>query len=674
MSRYRYSRWDGSQRVFELDEDSLLEELSDDILADGDVERALRNLLQRGLPPDHSEERIEGLHDLMERLKQQRQRQLERYNLDSVMDDLKERLQDVVDTERRGIDGRLEEARQRMTEAGEGAQDLEGPMRVLEERAQRSRHTLDSLPDSPGGAIRELAQYDFMDPEARQKLEELLDILKQRMMESVFQGMRDQVQGLSPEQMNDLKKMVRALNNMLRDRSMGLEPDFQGFMEQFGHYFDPDRPASLDELVDMLQRQMAAMQSMMNSMSPEMRGELESMLESAMDDGLMGELAELASQMYDMYPIDDHAREHPFMGPDSLTLDQAMELMGRLQDMDELERQVRQAMRGGKLESIDPGMVEEHLGEDGRRLLEKLQEVVRQLQEAGYLRRESERLELTPRGLRKLGQQALKEVFSALKKDRIGRHEVYQRGEGGEHTGETKPYEYGDPMDIHLQRTLFNGIVRHGPVTPVRITPADMEVHRTEHLTQAATVLLLDQSRSMGMFGSFLAAKKVAIALHSLITSRFHRDSFHIIGFSDYAMEVKGEDLPELTWNDWGPGTNMHHAFMLSRKLLAKEKASTKQVLMITDGEPTAHLKGPHAYFSYPPSYTTLDETLKEVKRCTQSGITINTFMLATNHYLVGFVDRMTRINRGRAFYSTPGQLGSYVVVDYLRSARKRVS
>ena len=331
-------------------------------------------------------------------------------------------------------------------------------------------------------------------------------------------------------------------------------------------------------------------------------------------------------------------------------------------------------MTRGDIGDLDPASVEEQLGEDARRQLERLQEIARRLQEAGYLRREGNRLELTARGIRKLAQRALKEVFSALQKDRAGRHEVFRRGGGGEHTGETKTYEFGDPFDIDLNRTLFNSVLREGPSVPVRLRPEDLEVHRTEHLTQAATVLLLDQSRSMGMFGAFAAAKKVALALYWLTNSQYPRDYFYVIGFSDYAMEIDGEDLAEVTWNGWDPGTNMHHAFMLSRRLLSKVKVASKPILMITDGEPTAHLEDDYAYFNYPPSYRTLDETLKEVKRCTRAGITINTFMLETNPYLMRFVDQLTRINRGRAFYSTPGNLGQYVMVDYLRSRRKRVA
>ncbi|MCI0841753.1 MAG: VWA domain-containing protein, partial [Chloroflexi bacterium] len=615
-----------------------------------------------------------GLRDLQERLRKQRQQQLDRYNMDSVMDELKEKLKEVIDTERRGIDERLKEARRQLEEAGDSGEHLQGPMQMLEDRAERNKEKLDSLPDSMGGQIQELQDYDFMDPEARQKFQELLDMLKQQMMQNFFQGMKDQLQNMNPEDMEGLKNMIQALNQMLRDRAMGEDPDFEGFMEQYGDYFDPNRPASLDELLEQLQQQMAAMQSLMDSMSPKMRDELEGLLQSGMDPEFMNELSELAGMMYDMFPFEDMANEYPFMGDESVTLDQAMELMGKLRDMDQLEQQIQQVMRNGNVEDLDPEKVEEHLGEEARRQLEQLQKVIQQLEEAGYLKRKGDRLELTPRGIRKLAQKALKEVFSELKKDRMGRHEIYNRGDGGERTGETKPYEFGDPFDLDLHRTLFNSVLREGPKTPLSLRPDDFEIHRTEHITQTATVLLLDQSRSMGMFGSFSAAKKVALALYWLIHSEYPRDHFSIIGFSDYGMEIKTDDLAELTWNAWVSGTNMQHALLLARKTLARQKVATKQIIMITDGEPTAHLEGGRAYFSYPPSWRTIDETLKEVKRCTQEGITINTFMLEANYYLMDFIDKMTRINKGRAFYTDPSHLGRYVMVDYLRGRRKRIA
>ncbi len=673
MINYRYSRWDGSQHPFDFDEDDILEALSEDIMNHGDVNRAMRNLMRNGLTGDQGQQ-VSGLRDLKERLRQLQQQQLERYNLESAMDDIEERLRDVLDTERAGIDRRLSEARDQMEVAGDDSQLLQSAMDLLEQRAQQNLEKLDLLPESVAGRIRELSDYDFMDPGAREKFEELMDLLRQQMMQNFFQGMKDAIQNMSPEDMQRLQEMVQALNQMLQDRAMGEDPDFEGFMEQYGHFFDPDRPASLDELIEKLQQQMASMQSLMDSMSPQMRQDLEDMLQSSLDSSMMRDLADLASVMYDMFPFDDMAQEYPFMGDESVTLDQAMRLMEQLQDMDRLNEQIDSVMRQGNIEDMDLEKVEEHLGEDARRQMEQLQQLMRQLEEAGYLRRSGDRLEITARGMRKLAQNALREVFAEMKRDHLGKHEVFTRGEGGELTGETRKFQFGDPFDIDLHRTLFNGVLRGGPTVPVKLTPDDIEITYTEHLTQTATVLLLDQSKSMGMFGYWGPAKKVAMALYWLIHSQFPRDYFYLVGFSDYAMELKEDDLPEITWNYWNSGTNMQHGLMLARRLLSRQKVVNKNIIMVTDGEPTTHLEGGHAYFSYPPSSRTIEETLKEVKRCTQDGITINTFMLEANYYLMDFIDQVSRVNKGRAFYSTPNQLGQYVMVDYLRSRKRRIA
>ena len=672
MVRYRYSRWDGTQQVSLFDNDDLLEHLSEDILAGHDVEQALRGLLQRGIEGDDQDQRIEGLHELMQRVQEQRRNMLERFNLESLIDDLKERLRDVVETERKGIDRRLREAREQLSNTDEASDHLRTAMDVLESRAASGKQAMDELPDSTAGSIRQLREYEFMDSEAQRKFNELLDMLNRQAMESFTQGMRQQIEEMTPEQLDELRNMTHALNQMLHDRANGLDPDFDGFMEEFGHMFDPDRPASLDELLERLASQMAAAQSLMNSMSPEMRAELSQMLDAALDPELRGEMDELMARLQMMFPFDTSGQEYPFMGDEPVTLQQAMEEMGKLQGIDDLEQRIKDVIRRGDVQDLDPSEVEEYLGEDARRQLENLQRVVQQLEEAGYLRRKGDRLELTARAIRKLAQQALRQVFSELRKDRIGSHPVYVRGEGGESTGETKKFEFGDGTDIDLHKTVFNGVLRQGPSVPVKLTADDLEIRQSEHLSRAATVLLLDQSRSMGMYGNFIAAKRVALALYWLIKSQYKGDYLGMVGFSDYAMEISTENLGDLTWNAWVSGTNMHHALMLSRRMLAKEKAVTKNILMITDGEPTAHLEGGHAYFSYPPSYSTINLTLDEVKRCTRDGITINTFMLEASYLLIDFINHVTRINRGRAFYSTPGQLGKYVVVDYLKSRRGR--
>ena len=325
------------------------------------------------------------------------------------------------------------------------------------------------------------------------------------------------------------------------------------------------------------------------------------------------------------------------------------QLMGELQNMDELEQALREAMRTGRPDEIDPNQLTELLGEEARRAWEQLRRLMEILKEAGYIT-DGDKPDLTPRAIRRIGQRALKEVFTNLKKDRLGNHELTTRGGGGDALTDTKPYEFGDPFQLDLHTTVKNALVRSGPHVPVRLTAEDFEIYRNEHMTRAATAVLVDQSRSMGMFGSFQAAKQVAMALLALIHSQFPRDSLYVIGFSDYASEIKEEDLPKVSWNAWVSGTNIHHALMLSRKLLSKEKDSTRQIILITDGEPTAHLEGDQSFFSYPPSYKTIAETLKEARRCTQEDIVINTFMLENSYQLMNFVDQLTRMNRGRAF------------------------
>ena len=672
-SSYRYSRWDGAQDVFDMDAEELMDRLSGEILNHGDLWKALRDLMRRGAQ-DRQGERVPGLRDLLDRLKDRRQQHLRQYDMDSVVDDLRERLEEILGAERRGIESRLDQARREVRGAqGPERAEKESLSKLLDERARHNLEKLDGLPQDVGGTMRELMEYDFMDPEAQRMFMELLEMLKSQMAQNFSQDMMQRIQGMSSEEMEGLREMLRQLNRMLQDRAEGREPDFQGFMDRFGPMFGPNPPQSLDELMDRLMAQMARMQSLMESMSPEARRELQDALGAALDPETERELARLASLMEQLMPMDELRRQYPFLGDDSLTMDRAMELMGDLQGMDELERSLREAMNTGNLDDVDPERLAELLGEDARRSWEQLQRLIDMLREQGYISGADEP-ELTPRAIRRIGQKALKEVFLNLKKDRIGNHELTSRGSAGEAVSDTKPYEFGDPLQLDLQATVKNAIVRAGPQIPVRLTPQDFEVYRNDELTRAATVVLLDQSRSMGLFGSFQAAKKVALALFALIHSRFPRDSLYVVGFSDYALEVREEDLAKLTWNAWVSGTNLHHALLLSRKLLAREKGGARQILLITDGEPTAHLEGDRSFFSYPPSYKTLSETLKEVRRCTREDIRINTFMLENSYQLVNFVDRITRINRGRAFYSAPDRLGEYVLVDYVSNRRKWVA
>ena len=670
---HRYSQWDGSQQIFELDADQLMDLLSEDILNHGDVMQALRDLLRQG-PKNSDGQQMPGLRELMEQLKNQRRQQLQQHNMDSVVDDLKERLEEIVKLEREGIKRRVEEASAQVEgDDSEDKSEQESLLDLLKKRAENNQEKLDNLPDGLGGQIQGLLEYDFMDPEAQQKFQELMDELKSQMAQNMGQQMMDQVKGMSPEDMAATREMMQQLNQMIKDKLSGQEPDFDSFMQQFGQMFGDNPPQSFDELMQQMQEQLAQMQSMLDSMSPEARREMEDALAQALDPETQQAMAQFASLMEQLMPMDDLRRQYPFLGDDTLTMEQAMEMMRGLQELDQLEKSLQGAMRTGNMDEIDPDKLAELLGDEARRIYDELDRLRKMLQDSGYVTGD-DKMDLTARGIRRIGQKALKEVFSHLKKDRMGNHRMDARGANGDLLGETKPFEFGDPFQVDLQATVKNAVLRGGPQVPVKLKPEDFEVYRNEHMTRSATVLLLDQSRSMGLFNNWQAAKKVTLALMALMRSQYPRDSLHIIGFSDYAREIKEEELAKCTWNAWVSGTNLHHALMLSRKLLAKEKGGTRQILVVTDGEPTAHLEGDRAFFAYPPSHRTELETLKEVRRCTQEDIVINTFMLENNYQLVNFVERMTRINNGRAFYSSADNLGEYLLVDYVTNRRKRVS
>ena len=671
--RYRYSQWDGTQQIFDVDASEVMDALSDDLLQHGDLARALRDLFRNGMQ-NRDGAQMPNLRQLMEQLKQQRRQQLQQSNLDSVVDDLKERMDEILRTERQGIQRRLDEAADQPEPADmEGKEQQRALNRLLQERAQRNLDKLDGLPDSLGGQIQELMDYDFMDPDAQQMFQELLDMLKGQMAQNVSQQMQEQMQNMTSEQMEAMRQMMQDLNQMLRDRMEGRDPNFEGFMQKWGPMFGDDPPRSLDELMERIQQQMAQMQSLMDSLSPDMRRELEDAMQSAMDPRLMDEMSEFASLMQSLMPPDELARQYPFLGDDSMTLEQAMEAMRQMQDLDQLEQSLQQAMRSGNLDDVDPEQLAELLGEEARRAWEELDRLRQMLKDAGYIT-DDDQLNLTARGIRRIGQKAMREVFQQLKKDRIGNHDLDTRGAGGDLLGDTKTYEFGDPLQLDLQTTVKNAIVRGGPQVPVKLRPGrlrDLSQRAHDPLRHHRTVGPEPFHGLVQQLGSGQESHPRPVRSHPAAVPQGH---LHVVGFSDYARELEEEDLAGLTWNNWVSGTNLHHALMLSRKLLSREKGGTRQILVITDGEPTAHLEGEQAYFAYPPSYRTELETLKEVRRCTQEGIVINTFMLENSYQLVNFVDRMTRINRGRAFYSSSENLGEYVLVDYITNRRKRVS
>jgi len=658
----RYSRWDGTQTGFELDAEDLLARLTDDLLYHGDLNAALRRLMQQGFR-DRNDERVSGLRDLLEQLKRRRRDELDRYDLGGVYDDIAERLRDVVDTERQGIERFEQDAR---------ASGDQRRQEIADQVAAERRMQLDLLPPDLAGTVRELQSYEWTSDEARQQFEELMDQLRQELVQSYFNQMSGAMQDIDPSQMQRMKDMFNALNQMLEQREAGepIDPSFEQFMERFGDFF-PDNPATLDELLEQMAQQMAAMQAMLNSMTPEQRAQLEGLAQQLLEDmDLQWQVSRLSANLQQAFPGAGWERRYQFGGQDPLGFAQAAGLMSELGDMDALEQVLRNAQSNpGALAEVDLDRARELLGSDASASLEQLSNLARQLEQAGLIEQREGRLELTPRGLRKIGDNALADLFKHMAKDKMGRHTTDRSGVGHERAYETKPYEFGDPFNLSIERTVRNAIARSGGGTPVRLVPDDFEIERTESLTRGATVLMVDLSLSMPMRDNFLAAKKVAMALHALISSQFPRDYLGLVGFSEVARELKPEQLPEVSW-DFVYGTNMQHGLLLSRRLLSRQ-TGTKQIIMITDGEPTAHIQpNGEPFFSYPPVQETVDATLAEVMRCTREGIRINTFMLDATTYLKGFVEKLTQMNRGRAFFTTPETLGSFVLVDFIEQKR----
>ena len=625
----------------------------------GDLKWAMRNLLSRGMTmPDGGY--IHGLRDMLKQLREQKRERLQQFDLSSVMQDIEQKLAEILSMEQNTIDEWLDQDSETF------AND------VLRKIAERSQETLDELPDDSAGRMKALEKYEFLNPDAQRKYLDLLNELRKAMTQTLFKNVENMVKNLSDGDITRLKDMVQAMNEMFVKKIAGEDPGFEDFMDKFGDMFGDTPPKTLDELLEQMRRQMAASQSLMNSLTPDQQQQLQSLMSDRLGDPqLESALRKLAQEM-DF--LDPQGSRYRFDGKEQVDLEAAMELMDEMHQIDDLIAQVQAAERGGDPDHIDSDLVQSLLGDEAVESIDDLKKLLDTLEEAGYVRPTGDdKWELTPRGSRMIGQRALGEIYARLRRQSLGNHAIPEEGRFGERLEQTKAHEFGDPFHLHLPRTIRNAIDRDGPHTPVRLRHQDFEIYRSEQVTSTATAMLVDLSWSMALRGSFQSAKKVALALHNLITSQYPRDSFYIIGFAAYARELKAHDLPFLQWDEYLLGTNMQHALLLAERLLAKHDASTKQVIMISDGEPTAHLEKGQAQFAYPPTAATIRETYKAVKRCTQKGIAINTFMLDANQYLKEFMDDIARINGGRVFYTSPEKLGEYILVDYVQHKRKKL-
>jgi len=662
---YRYGQYrDGPDPLAPpYDARLALDELGDAVLGGSDPASALRDLIRRGMRGQR------GLDDVLRRVRERQQEVRRRGRLDGILEQARALLDTAVGQERAELfPDPSDDARMREAE-------------------------LDSLPSDTAQAIRRLADYDWRSAAARETFEQLKDLLRRQVLDSQFRGMKDALENPDPAAMQRVKDMLADLNQMLEADARGehTQADFDAFMDRYGDMF-PDNPANLEELVDALARRAMAAQRLMASLSPEQRDELAALMQQTLsDEGMAAEMARLGDALRARRPELDMANwpGETMTGNNPLDLGDATTALADLADLAELEAALRQDYPGARLDDIDEDAVRRALGRAAVDDMEALRQTERELERQGYLQRNAGKLELTPKAVRRLGETALRRVFADLPEGGYGDHEQRDAGQAGEYTGATRPWQFGDEQSIDAPATVRNALLRDAsafrpqPAAPgqdqhhgegdqprVRLSAEDFEVGETERRASAAVCLLVDLSYSMAIRGTWGVAKQTALALHALVRSRFPQDSLQVIGFSNYARELRETDLAGLGW-DMVQGTNLHHALVLAGRYLDRRPEHDPVVLIVTDGEPTAHLRRDgSSWFDWPPAPETLELTLAEVDKMTRRRASLNIFMLVDDERLTAFVDEVARRNGGRVLRAQPERLGEFVVKDFLRTRR----
>ena len=637
--------------------------LGESVLDGTDPASALRELLRRGMSGHR------GMDDLLRRVRERQREIRNRGRLDGILDQVRSLLDTAIGQER-----------------AELFPDASDEARLREDE-------LDSLPSDTAQAIRQLADYEWQSAAARETFEQLKSLLRAEVLDSQFRGMRQTLADPDPAAMQRVKDMMAGLNSMLEADARGehTQQDFDDFMESFGDMF-PDSPANLEELVDALVRRMSAAQRLLDSLTEEQRDELAGLMSQALEDaGLAAEMSRLADSLRARRPDMDQGLPQPGMtGSDPLGLSDATAALAELADLADLEDALRQDYPGARLDDVDEEAIRRALGRQAVDDMEALRQIERELERQGYLQRTDGKLELTPKAVRRLGQTALRKVFAELPDGGTGDHDQHDAGQAGEYTGSTRPWRFGDEQAIDAAATVRNALLRQaapaldGPAAPgagsaragkraarVRLSVEDFQIAETERRASAAVCLLVDLSYSMALRGTWGAAKQTALALHALVRTQYPQDAIQVIGFSNYARELRETELAGLSW-DMVQGTNLHHALVLAGRFLDRRPEHNPVVMVITDGEPTAHLRRDGRFwFDWPPSPETLELTLAEVDKMTRRRATLNVFMLADDERLTSFVDEVARRNGGRVLRAMPDSLGEYVVKDFLRTRRQ---
>jgi uncharacterized protein with von Willebrand factor type A (vWA) domain len=648
--RSRYTAYDGGPDPLAppVDIAEALDAIGQDVMAGYSPERAMREFLRRGGREQ------QGLDDLARRIAEKRRELTREHHLDGTLQEVRELLDRAVLNERKQL------ARDISMDDGDRA------LRELQ---------LDNLPQSTAAAVSELSEYDWRSREAREDFERIKDLLGRELLDQRFAGMKQALENATDVDRAAVNEMLTDLNDLLSKhaRDQDTDEDFAEFMDKHGDYF-PENPQNVEELIDALAQRAAAAQRMMNSMTAEQRAELMALSEQAFGSPeLMQQLSQLDANLQSLRPGENWGDSESFDGQQGLGLGDGTGVLQDLADLDSLAEQLSQSYDGARLDDVDLDLLARQLGNDAAVDARTLQRLEQALRDSGYLQRSSDgRLKLSPKAMRQLGKALLKDVATRMS-GRQGQRELRQAGAAGELSGATREWQFGDTEPWDVTRTVTNavrrvvgegGTARDG----LRLRVEDVEVSETEARTQAAVALLVDTSFSMAMDGRWVPMKRTALALHTLIRSRFRGDALQLIGFGRHAQVM---DIEELTGLDamWDKGTNLHHALLLANRFFRKHPNAQPVLLIVTDGEPTSHLEpNGEVYFEYPPHPLTVAYSVRELDNSGRIGAQVTFFRLGTDPGLARFVDSMARRVDGRVVAPELDDLGAAVVGSYLGS------
>lgn len=648
----RYSRYSGGPDPLAppVDLREALDAIGEDVMSGASPRRALQELMRRGT------ENMPGADRLAAEVNRRRRELLQRNNLDGTLAEVKKLLDEAVLAERKEL------------------------ARALDDDARFGEMQIEALSPSPAKAVQELAEYDWRSPEAREKYDQIKDLLGREMLDQRFAGMKEALQNATDEDRQAINKMLDDLNDLLEKHAAGEDTseDFEKFMAEHGQHF-PENPRNVDELMDSLAKRSAAAQRFRNSLSETQRAELDALAQQAFGSpSLMNALNRLDANLQAARPGEDWSGSEEFSGDDPMGMGQGTQALADISELEQLAEQLSQSYAGATMEDVDLDMLARQLGDEAAVNARTLADLERALTDQGFLDRGSDgQFRLSPKAMRQLGQTALRDVAQQLS-GRHGERETRRAGAAGELTGATRPWAFGDTEPWNVTRTITNAVLRQagsGVIDgPVRFSVEDVEISETETRTQSAVALLVDTSFSMVMENRWLPMKRTALALNHLVSTRFRSDDLEIIAFGRHARTVSAAELTALE-GVRDQGTNLHHALALAARHLRRHPNAQPVVMIVTDGEPTAHLEdfgdGAEAFFYYPPHPRTIALTVKGFDELAALGAQLTIFRLGSDPGLARFIDQVARRVGGRVVVPDLDGLGAAVVGDYLRARRR---